>query len=342
MITCVSCGYKGADDNFKNNKCPYCAETLTEADIHISDDVKQRLAFAHSLRRIGKFSDAKKEFNNILAMNSKAKGSDSSTVVNKSELKAAALGYFLSLYEVYDYRWNGTRSSVEYCNCTSTSLSPIDNSNFWRIVSSSDNFSYKILCAAIEQKRKHNIEIKGSIPKYHAAVICDQSNEQDMEMANKIYENLSSKSDVFFAPITLSDIPIDEREFYIYQAIRNPNNVRLMFVIYSQPFDFQYTNKVYQADIVRQCEDFAKTHTKDELYSIILGNGEPSDDMNEISIKKLNCRVVDSGASERISGALMKIIANHISDKNQEIIWNTEGRLLPLNGAAFSPKVSPK
>lgn len=341
LITCTGCGKIADSEEFPNNKCQHCGATVSDGDLLISDDIKERLAFAHSLRRIKKFSEAKREFNNILAINTKVKDNIDKPIVHKAEMNAAALGYFLSMYEVSDYKWNKTTSSIEYCDCTSTSLSPVESSNFWHIADESINSDYKVICQTVEEKRKRNVGIKESIPRYHAAIVCDQSQAHNIEMAHKLYDILSTKADIFFAPKTVRNLPLEEREFYIYQAMRNPNIVPIMFAIYTRPFDFQYTNTVYQADIVRQCEDFAKTHQKDELYSIILGDGVPSDDMNEISIKRLNCRVVDDGASQRIADALMQIIARHIVNDEQELLWKNEGRLLPLNGDAYSPIILP-
>ncbi|MCM1367925.1 MAG: hypothetical protein NC184_03840 [Roseburia sp.] len=340
LITCLGCGRQLYTEDLSDNKCPKCGDPLPDEDINLSEDFKQRLGFAHSLRRIGQFSNAKKEFNNLLAMNSKAGESSDANAINDAEYKAAALGYFLSLYEVTDYKYDKTTSSMEYCDCTSTSLSPVENSNFWRSAARA-NRKYEILCNAIEKSRLRNISIKQGIPKYHAAIVCDQQIAQDRIMSRSLYDILSEQADIFYAPVTLRDIAAEDREFYMYQALRNPDIVQLLFVVYTQPFDFQYMNRVYQADLVRQCEDFAKTHQKDELYSVILGNGAPTDDMNELSIKKLNCRVVDEGASKRIAGALIKIIAGHISDEKQEAMWKSEGRLAPLNASGYSPVISP-
>lgn len=334
MLVCLGCGKKSVGGE-AGSVCEYCGEILPAENIEIEDDIKQRLAFAHSLRRIRKFSDSKKEFNNILAMNGDASDNTDLSFIYAPGTKEAALGYFLSSYEVSDYKWNKSGDGLQHCNCSSTSLTPIEDSNFWRMVEHTGDERRKILCKAVDEKRKRNILIKENIPKYHAALICDPQHPEDIKITHKLYEIMSSKADIFFAPVTLNDIPLKDREFFIYQAIRNPEIVRLMFVVYSHSFDFQYTNnKFYQSDIVRQCEDFAKTHQHDELYSVILGDGAPSDDMNELSIKKIACRNVDDGASERIARAIMAAIKAHTCKEDEDEVY-------PLNDDGFSPIITP-
>ncbi len=290
-------------------KCEYCHTVNSIKQFEFDDDIVGRLKLANEFRRIGKFDEAQREFDDIL---------------DKEENFVDALfGCVLNYYEVTDYKFDSFGGkTVESCTCHSTDNRPVEenpdaNRAVRLLIENNEQDRYTqlfMLFNAIEEQRKHNIKIKNSIPRYRAILAYDygydssnydksykdqlqlidgeQSAKKNVNVADvthRLYDILSKKTDIFFAPRTLARIPVKQRETYLRQIIKSPTLAPMMFVIYADSFNFRKNQQSYNNNIARQCVDFAEVHDKTELVSV-MSDCEPPHMMRKISVQTIRSR----------------------------------------------------
>jgi hypothetical protein len=93
---------------------------------------------------------------------------------------------------------------------------------------------------------------------YRIALICDEENEEDKELADALYEKFERRIDVFYPPVTLENVPESKRETVTIQALKK---IPLLFAIYSED-----TNREYLDD--KFCASFLEKHEGVNLFAI--------------------------------------------------------------------------
>ena len=329
-IKCLGCGadlYWQGEVEFK---CPFCDSIISKIQTLLEKDVSARLDVVAGYRRVGRFEDAQQELDNILESN--------------EGLPLALFGCFLNSYEITDYAFDKD-NRVKICKCNSTSNRSVEDNKDWQDAKKGLQGElleqWIALSERIEELRKENRRIKNNLPKYRAILICDYSNEKDKNATRSIYDILSNQTDVFFPPVTLENIKSDEeKEKYLIQAIKNPEIAPIMFVIYSDAFNYRNKGKNFLSNFAGQCREFAKVHTKGELFSVTC-DYEPSPMMKAISIKTIRCKDFDSKSYNNIAKKILEsILINAYDDDEYEKFEN--GEIIKLNeNRGLSPKVLP-
>ncbi|MDE7463905.1 MAG: hypothetical protein K2M48_02650 [Clostridiales bacterium] len=311
-IICSGCNnILNADGTSNTVTCEFCHTVNSVSQHDFNDDVIGRLKLANEFRRIGKFDEAQREFDDIL---------DKEETQNFVD---ALFGCVLNYYEVTDYKFSELDGiTVESCTCHTTDNRPVDenpdaNRAVRLLIENNEQARYTQLCMlfnAIEEQRKHNIKIKNSIPRYRAILAYDygfdnanydksykeqlnlNGSEHDgkkkidiADVTHKLYDILSKKTDIFFAPKTLARIPVGQRETYLRQVIKSPAIAPMMFVVYADSFNFRKNQQSYNNNIARQCVDFAEVHDKTELVSV-MSDSEPPHMMKQISVQTIRSR----------------------------------------------------
>lgn len=329
-MKCRGCGDELTFKDEETTCCCYNCGTVNSYIKTLSKEDLQRLDIAAGYRRVGRFDDAQQELENILENNP-----------NSAE---ALFECFLNAYEIIEYSFNKD-NSVKTCKCNSASSRSVDKHQDWLraeklVTDTKQRKQWVALSERIEAERQLNKQIKDNIPKYRAILTCDYENEQDLNATSGIYDILAEQTDVFFAPITLEDIVPEEKGRYLLQALKNPEKVPLMFVIYSNAFNYRNKAKKYFSNIAGQCREFAKVHTNTELFSVT-SDCEASPIMKRISVKTIHCADLDEESYENIANAIMDNIAvSAYSD--EEYDQYVDGEIVMLNeDLGLSPIIEP-
>ena len=329
VIECPGCRSKVSWDGGQELVCPKCGEIISNVQTLLENNNIERLGIAAGYRRVGRFDDSQQELENLLESN--------------ENMPEALFGCFLNSYEITEYAFDKD-NNVKICKCNSTSKRPVEKNKDWQDAKQYSHGKrleqWVALSEKIEELRKYNTRIKNNLPKYRAILICDYANETDTDAARGIYEILSTKTDVFFPPVTLQDIPFEEKEKYLIQAIKNPEIAPLMFVVYSDAFNYRNKAKNFFSNVAGQCREFAKVHTKGELFSVTC-DYEPSAMMKAISIKTIRCKDFNSKSFNNIA---QKILDNILISAYDDVEWERfdDGEIIELNdGKGLSPKVCP-
>ena len=297
-ITCRGCGNE-LTLNGEDVKCPRCGTVAAYSDNLISKEKLQRLDIAAGYRRVGRFDDAQQELESLLA--------------TAPDIGEALFECFLNAYEITEYSFNAD-NTVKTCNCTSSSRRPVDKHGDWiriqeeKLAKGAQLEQWVALSEKIEEERRLNLDIKNNIPLYRAILTCDYGNKQDLDTARGIYDILSKQTDVFFAPVTLDKINPKDKGRYLMQILKSPEIAPLMFVIYSDAFNYRNKANQFFSNIAEQCREFAKTHTMTELFSVTC-DYEPSPIMKRFSIKTIRCADFDEESYQNISKAIIENIA---------------------------------
>ncbi|MDE7454764.1 MAG: hypothetical protein K2M64_02935 [Clostridia bacterium] len=306
-IECLGCGNLVDWDEDKETVCPYCGEVVENLKDRIKTNEIDRLKIASDYRRVGRFDDSQQELEGILSKDSK--------------LNEALFGCFLNAYEVTEYAFDKD-NSVKTCKCMSASRRPVEKHSDWLKIKE-ENLAKGLqlkqwteLSKKIEEERRLNLRVKQSIPKYRAILTCDYTNEKDATVTEGLYDILSEQTDVFFAPRSLENIPREDWDRYLAQILKNPEIAPLMFVIYSDAFNYRNKSKQYFSNIAEQCREFAKTHTMTELFSVTC-DYEPSPIMKRISVKTIRCADFDEESYDNIANAIMNNIASGSYDDDE-------------------------
>ncbi|MBD5101022.1 MAG: hypothetical protein HDT29_07260 [Clostridiales bacterium] len=331
VIECPGCRSKVNWDGELELKCPYCGEVVSNVQTLLGNNLIERLGIAAGYRRVGRFDDSQQELENILES-------------NKEIVPEALFGCFLNSYEITEYAF-GKDSSVNICKCNSTSKRPVEKNRDWQDAKKYSQGKrleqWTALSKKIEDVRQENIRIKNNLPKYRAIIICDYENDRAKELAHSVYDILSTQTDVFFPPETLKYIKSDEeKDKYLIQAIKNPEIAQLMFVIYSDTFNYRNKAKNFFYNVAGQCREFAKVHTKAELFSVT-DDYEASPIMKTISIKTMRCKTFDSSSYNIIAKKILDCIIECAYDYDESEEFEN-GKIIKLNeDRGLSPKVRP-
>lgn len=327
-MKCLGCGYP-LEGGGKEVRCPYCGSILSDIDSAPGKGVRERLDLATEFRRVGRFDDSQQELESLLEAN--------------PELPEAYFGCFLNYYEVTEYAFNAD-STVRYCKTYTSDRRPVEKNRdlqdaTQRKKSLGVRGQWIALSESIERLRKENLGIKQSLPKYRAALICDYANKTDFAAAQGIYKILSEKTDIFFPAVSLRKIPESERVKYLVQTLKNPEIVPLMFVIYSDSFNYRNKAADYNGNVAGQCRDFARVHTKAELFSVTC-DYEPSPMMKQLSIKTVRCADFDRESYRNIADKILEniLVCAYTDD---EYFRFDEGEAIALNDGGLSPPVTP-
>lgn len=331
-IDCISCGFQNDWNGETEFSCKKCGTIITKVQTLLEPGLLDRIGIAAGYRRVGRFDDSQQELENILESYG-----DSPDVL---------FGCFLNSYEVTEYTFD--KFTVKSCKCYSTAAKSVEKNRDWqdaqKRVESNKLKQWTALSQKVEELRKDNIRIKNNLPKYRAILICDDTNgdfkEKDAgSAARAIYDILSTKTDVFFPPVTLQNIKSDEeKEKYLMQVIKNPEIAPLMFVVYSDSFNYRNNKRGFLSNVARQCREFAKVHTKAELFSVTC-DYEASHIMKPISIKTIRCKDFNSVSYDKIAKKILdNILISAYSDEEYEKF--DRGEIIKLNEIkGLSPKI---
>lgn len=328
-IDCPGCGFRNVWNGEIELKCAKCGEVISSVQSLLEGDISDRFGIAAGYRRVGRFDDSLQEYENLLE--------------RYGNLPEALFCCFLNSYEITEYAFDKT-NNVRICKCNSTSKRPVEKNrdlqDARKLSKGMQLEQWTALSDKIEKLRLQNIRIKNNLPKYRAILICDYDDEKAIDTARAIYEILSSKTDIFFPPVTLQDIKFEDKERYLIQAIKNPEIAPLMFVVYSDAFNYRNKAKHYFSNIAGQCREFAKVHTKAELFSVTC-DYEPSPMMKTISIKTIRCKEFDSKYYNSLANKILENILISAYDDDEYERYE-EGEIIKLNAdKGLSPKVRP-
>lgn len=304
-MDCLGCGYPLMIDK-DAVVCPNCGTVADGVDAYTNEE-RQRLNSAASYRRVGRFDDSQQELETLLE--------------NNEELPEALFGCFLNAYEITEYAFEKD-NNVKTCKCHSASERSVtkhpDLQSAMRLVNSRQTLKqWENLSKTIELQRSINSSIKRSIPKYRAILACAYENPDDIRVTRGIYDILSKETDVFFMPVTLKKVCESDRPKYLMQVLKNPEKAPLMFVVYSDAFDYRNKASSPLYNIAGQCREFAKVHTATELFSVTC-DCEPSPIMKRASIKTIRCKDFDEESYENIAYAILDNIASTYDDEEYE------------------------
>lgn len=281
-IDCPGCGFKNLWKGEIEFSCSKCGGVIPRVQSLLEGDLSDRFGIAAGYRRVGRFDDSQQEYENLLE--------------RYGDIPEILFYCFLNSYEITEYAFD-KYNNVKICKCNSTSKRPVEKNRDLQDAKKLSNGKqleqWTALSERIEALRSENIRIKNNLPRYRAILICDYDDEKAKAAACGIYEILSTKTDIFFPIVALQDIKFEEKEKYLIQAIKNPEIAPLMFVVYSDVFNYRNKAKNYFSNVAGQCREFAKVHTKGELFSVTC-DYEPSPIMKTISIKTIRCRDFDS------------------------------------------------
>lgn len=334
-LVCTGCGYILSLNNDQDSAvCPYCSMVNSAEQLAFGEDKTNRLKLAGEFRRMGKFDEAQREFDSLLDA--------------EADFVDALFGCVLNYYEVTEYRFKG--QTVDACICESTDKRPVmRNPDAARIFSLEKNPTrreqFSALFDVIEKMRLRNIEIKESIPLYRAILTYDYEEGENTEnsvdiadVAHKLYDALSKKTDIFFPPVTLGKIALAERDIYLKQIIKSPTKAPMMFVVYSDSFNFRKKQPLYYKNIARQCSDFGAVHDKTELVSV-MSDYEPPHMLKQFSIKTIRSK--SAFADEKAISSVSEKIYDMIIDgtyRGDEFDRALDGEFIMLNPElGFSP-----
>lgn len=328
-VECLGCGNLLDWNDDKETICPYCGEVVENLEKYIKANTIDRLKIASNYRRVGKFDDSQQELEGLLEKD--------------PELYDALFGCFLNAYEITEYAFDQD-GNVKECKCTSTSSRPVCKHSDWLTIQEKVKGQrltrWTALSEKIEQERALNEKIRKSIPKYRAILTCDYANEEDVAVTEGLYRILSEQTDVFFAPITLRKIAPEYRNRYLTQILKSPKLAPLMFVIYSDAFNYRNKAKQSFSNIADQCREFAQTHMMTELFSVTC-DYEPSPIMKRISSKTIRCADFDEESYENIAEVIMDNIAAG-AYKEYEYEMYDEGEIVMLDeDLGLSPIIEP-
>ena len=331
----VKCSGCGAEIIFNGEDaliCPRCGSVVADTSARLGKGDAERLALAEGYRRVGRFEDSQQELEGLFERHADL----------KKDLPEVEFGCILNYYEVTEYSFDGA-DRVKTCKCYSTDRRPVDKNKDWLELKGKYKGKQKeqwtALCERIEILRQRNIRIRESLPLYRAIILYDYSNAADAEVAHGLYEILSEKTDVFFPPESLKNVPFDDRESYLMQVISDPDIVPLMFVIYSDAFNLRKKSATYYNNIARQCEDFAKVHTKTEMISVTCDYAPPAM-IKRLSVKTITCEDFDVASYGNIAEEMLNKIADATyNDVEYDDFLN--GKEVSLNGEELSPLVKP-
>ncbi|MDE5788896.1 MAG: hypothetical protein K2H78_00610 [Clostridia bacterium] len=327
-VKCPGCGVEIVFNGEDALICPRCGSVVTDTTTRLGKGDAERLALAEGYRRIGRFDDSQLELDGLLERH--------------ENLSEGEFGCILNYYEVTEYSFDGA-DRVKTCKCYSTDRRPVDKNKDWLELKEKYNGKQKnqwvALCERIEFLRQRNILIRESLPLYRAIILYDYSNNADAEVAHGLYEILSKKTDVFFPPESLKYVPFDDREPYLMQIISDPDVAPLLFVIYSDAYNLRKKTATYYKNIARQCEDFAKVHTKTEMISVTCDYAPPAM-IKRLSVKTIACEDFDKESYGNIAEAMLEKItdATYSDDEYDDFL---KGIAVSLNGGELSPLVKP-
>ena len=347
------------NDSVSEVVCPSCG-TVNSVSLwlNLDEDAMAGLRSAINNRRNENFDEAKVTLLRLLREN--------------PNFPEAEFEFFLCSYEVTDYSFDGDK--VKSCNCFTTKTRPVSvDKHLQRALDKAKGPQYsrryrqwRLLSDHIEKLRERNGRIFESIPNYRAILVYnyrieDPNVDTDGNAARGIYEVLSKKTDVFFAPVSLQKIPtIEERVFYLKQILHNPNKAPLMFVIYSDEFEMdENTNDEknnsteseqerkrkaalsYYQSVGRQCRDFYVYHggSAEELASVTC-NCDITPEMRKWSKCTIECGSFEEKAYTPIANAILGRIVG-LTYNGAEKVRHSKGELCPLNGSTLSPLINP-
>lgn len=325
-IKCPECQAPMEFDGEAEAVCPHCGAKNPHISSLLENNILERLASAAGFRRVGNFEDAQRELDAILE--------------EHPDCAEAIFASALNDYEVTTFAFD--REYVRSCVCLSTSRRPVQKH---RLVNAAierargmQQRQFNALFAEIEKARTTNIRIRDNIPYYRAIFLYDYSNNTtDATAARGLFERLRNKTDIFFPPVTLENIAMSERGKYLVQALKNPEIAPLLFVIYSDAFNFRNKSSGYYTDIARQCEDFARVHAKTELISVTT-DYEPPYMLKRLSMKTITCDNFDDGTLDELSDVIYEYILDlAYTYEEQKQVQKSSARVL-LNDVP-SPKI---
>lgn len=329
---CLGCGCEITFNGEDALRCPRCGEININMLTRLEKGDIERLALAAGFRRVGKFEDSQQELDNIL---------ESYANIEKF-LPEAEFGCILNYYEVTDYSFDDA-DKVKTCKCYSVDTRPVDKNEDWLKLmekySGAKRKQWIALCDRIEILRQRNILIRKCLPYYRAIILYDYSNNSDAEVAHGLYEILSKKTDVFFPPESLKNVPFPDREAYLTQIISDPEIAPLMFVIFSDAYNLRKKSANYYCNIGRQCEDFAKTHLKTEMISVTCDYAPPAM-IKRLSVKTIACEDFYRESYENIAEAMLEKITDATYDYREYSDFSN-GKAVSLNKEGLSPLVKP-
>jgi hypothetical protein len=322
-VRCCGCGFL-VDFDGKEMCCPKCGDVISDSLTLLDSNLLERLNMAASFRRVGNFEDSQRELENLLEIN--------------PDMVEALFGCFLNSYEVTEYAFQQD-NTVKLCKCFSTSKRPVERDKDWQDVKEKTagirGKQWTALSEEIEEQRQCNIKVRDSIPSYRAILLYDYTNSSDADVAYAIYKKISKKVDIFFPPESLKNIAFEERERYLIQILKNPELSPLLFVVYSDSFNFRKRNMVYYNNLARQCQDFAEVHTKNELISIT-SDYEPPAMIKRISTQTIICEFRED-KYDKLSDLIYESIVDYLYYQGGDDL--DDGVPKKLNGDYCSPLV---
>ncbi len=354
-IECAGCRYAipVADDSVAEVRCPSCG-TINSVSLwlDLGEDVMASLRSAIDDRRNENFDEAKITLLRLMR--------------EKKNFPEAEFQFFLCSYEVADYSFEGDR--VKSCTCSSTKVRPVSaDKHLQRALELAREATqqprryrqWQLLSEYIEALRKRNGRILESIPNYRAILAYNYDIELDADAAHGVYDLLSKKTDVFFAPVSLQKIPFRLRAVYLKLILHNPNKAPLMFVLYSDEFEMDESSerkndatmsasereleavRSYIGSVGRQCRDFYVYHggSAEELASVLC-NCDITPELRKWSKWTIESDSFEDEAYDPIADAIYTRIVG-LTYNGAEKMQYRKGELCPLNGSTLSPLIDP-
>lgn len=239
---CIGCGFQFDFVAGEMFICPYCG---TEQNPGLSVDHTDVLRNALNLRRTKDFEKARSEYKRVLEAS--------------PEMAEAHYGLFLCDFEITDEteiedseKFRAFESSYMYSRSYSVETNE-HYKNAMNYFSEKEKSKWSAIADKIETCRKNNVKVSKVIKKdmFRIGILCDESCEADKELGDALYDKLKDRVDVFYAPITLAEVPTSVVDRLTLIAMKNIS--KQLYAIYSE----ETTDSKY---LEKYCEAFMDAH----------------------------------------------------------------------------------
>ena len=216
---CIGCGFQYDFSAGQMFVCPYCG---TEQNPGLSADLTDILISAATLRRNKQFDKARSEYKRVIE--------------ESNEIAEAHYGLFLCDYEI-PVEEDVTKDDFEKGYMYSRSYSVEKNDHYNEAMSlfaEKEKGKWKDIADKIESCRLNNVKVNSVFKKdmYRIGILCDESCYEDKQLGDALYEKLKDRVDVFYAPITLQNVPSGAVDKATLIAMKNISNQ--LYAIYSE------------------------------------------------------------------------------------------------------------